>query len=104
SDSIESWFGPHVAFGYLLVLSVIAYAVFSLFTRDRGLMKIGGITVALFILQVLLAWLGDGVPALGWLRPLNALLILGYTGRNAYEAWQERAVGVEPSPAAAPAA
>src|SRR5262249_2237686 len=104
NDSVGNWFGPHVAFGYLLVLSIILYAVFSLFTRDRRLMKIGGIAVGLFILQVLLAWLGDGVPALGWLHPLNALVILAYTGRNAYAAWQERAVAVEASPATVPAA
>jgi hypothetical protein len=104
NDSVGSWFGPHVAFGYLLVLSIILYAVVSLLTRDRRLMKMGGITVGLFILQVLLAWLGDGIPALGWLHPLNALLILGYTGRNAYEAWQERAARVEAAPATVPAA
>ena len=102
-DSYENWFAPHVTFGYLLVLSVILYAVFSLFTRDRRLMKIGGITVGLFILQVLLAWLGDGVPALGWLHPLNALVILAFTGRNAYAAWLERETE-QGAPAAVPAA
>jgi hypothetical protein len=89
-DSFESWFGPHVAFGYLLVLFVLLYAVFSLATRERRLMKIGGIGAGLFVAQVLLAWLGDGVPALGWLHPLNALAILGFTGRNAYDAWHAR--------------
>ena len=64
-------------------------------------MKIGGIVAALFVVQVLLAWLGDGVPALGWLHPLNALLILGFTGRNAYRAWQERAPAAASAPAPA---
>jgi hypothetical protein len=93
NDSIGNWFGPHVAFGYLLVLFVLLFAVASLVSRDRRQMKIGGITAALFVVQVLLAWLGDGVPALGWLHPLNALLILGFTGRNAYVAWSERRAG-----------
>ena len=102
NDSIGNWFGPHVAFGYILFLIALLYAVASLFSRDRRQMKIGGITVALFAVQVLLAWLGDGIPALGWLHPLNALLILGFTGRNAYEAWQERrATGSVPVPASA---
>ena len=102
NDSIGNWFGPHVAFGYLLVLFVLLYAVFSLATRDRQLMKIGGITVGLFVLQVLLAWLGDGIPALGWLHPLNALAILAFTGRNAAVAWRGREA-IEAAPAAVPA-
>ena len=90
NDSIGNWFGPHVAFGYILFLIALLYAVASLFSRDRRQMKIGGITVALFAVQVLLAWLGDGIPALGWLHPLNALLILGFTGRNGFLAWHAR--------------
>ena len=100
-DSFENWFEPHVIFGYLLVLSILLYAVVSLLTRDRRLMKMGGITVALFIVQLLLAYLAYGVSALGWLHPLNALVILGYTGRNAYAAWQEREA-VQQAPATVP--
>jgi hypothetical protein len=90
NDSIGNWFGPHVAFGYILFLIALLYAVASLFSRDRRQMKIGGITAALFAVQVLLAWLGDGIPALGGLHPLNALLILGFTGRNGFLAWHAR--------------
>jgi hypothetical protein len=100
--SYENWFGPHVAFGYILVLSALLYAVFSLATRERRLMKMGGITAGLFIVQLLLAYLAYGVNALGWLHPLNALLILGYTGRNAYRAWNARgAVAAVPATATA---
>jgi hypothetical protein len=101
NDSVGNWFGPHVAFGYLLVLFALLYGLFSLATRDRRLMKMGGIVAGLFIVQVVLAWLGDGVPALGWLHPLNALLILGFTGRNAYRAWHERAPVAASAPAPA---
>ena len=89
-DSYESWFGPHIAFGYILVLIGLLYGLFSLATRDRRLMKIGGITAGLFIVQLFLAYLAYGVNALGWLHPLNALIILAWTGRNAYLARQER--------------
>jgi hypothetical protein len=99
NDSVGNWFGPHIAFGYLLILFALLYGVVSLFSRDRRQMKIGGITAGLFVIQLLLAWLGDGIPALGWLHPLNALIILAFTGRNAARAWQERKV-----PAVAPAA
>ena len=100
--SIQNWFDPHVAFGYLLAASILLYALFSVATRDKRLMKIGGITLVLFVVQILLAYLAYGVNALGWLHPLNALLILGFTGRNAYRAWQERrAVGTAPAPATA---
>ena len=99
-DSYENWFGPHVTFGYLLVLSVILYGLFSLATRDMRLMKIAWITVPLFIVQVLLAYLAYGVNALGWLHPLNALIILAWTGRNAAMAWRVRkAPGVAPAAA-----
>jgi hypothetical protein len=101
-DGWENWFAPHIAFGYLLVVAAIAYGLFSFATRDRRLMKVGGITLVLFLIQAPLAWIGGGVPALGWLHPLNALLILGFTGRNAYAAWQERAA-VQPAPATATA-
>jgi len=100
-DGFESWFGPHAMLGTLLVLLAIIYGLFSLGTRDRRLMKIGGITAGLFVVQMLLAWLGGGVPALGWLHPLNALVILGWTGRNAYEAWHEREAALAEVPAAA---
>jgi len=89
-DSYENWFGPHIAFGYLLVLIGLLYGLLSLATRDRQLMKVGGITAGLFVVQLLLAYLAYGVNALGWLHPLNALIILGWTGRNAYVAWHER--------------
>jgi hypothetical protein len=100
--SFENWFDPHVAFGYILVLSVLLYLLFSLATRDRRLMKMGGIAAGLFVVQVLLAYLAYGVNALVWLHPLNALLILGFTGRNAYRAWQEgTAIEAAPAPASA---
>jgi hypothetical protein len=100
-DSYENWFGPHIAFGYVLVLIAVLYGLFSVATRDRRLMKIGGITAGLFIVQLFLAYLAYGVNALGWLHPLNALIILGWTGRNAALAWRERAA--EPAEVAAAA-
>jgi hypothetical protein len=103
NDSFENWFEPHVVFGYVLLLVVVLYALFSLATRDRRLIKIGGITVALFIVQVLLAYVGYGVSALGWLHPLNALLILGYTSRNALVARREQ-TGAQAPAVTAPAA
>jgi heme A synthase len=101
-DSYDNWFSPHVTFGYLLVLSVLLYAVFSLATRDRQLMKMGGIAAGLFVLQVVLAYLAYGVNALGWLHPLNALVILAFTGRNAAVAWRGREA-VQAAPAPVPA-
>lgn len=101
-DSYENWFAPHVMFGYLLALSIVLYGLFSFATRDRRLMKMAWITVALVIVQILLAYLAYGVNALGWLHPLNALIILAFTGRNAARAWQERRVSAM-APAAAAA-
>jgi hypothetical protein len=100
NKSYENWFEPHVTFGYLLVLSIILYGLFSFATRDRRLMKIAWITVAIAIVQVLLAYLAYGVNALGFLHPLNALILLGWTGRNAAMAWRQHKAPV-PAPATA---
>jgi hypothetical protein len=101
-DNFESWFGLHAGFGYILVLVALIYVAVSLATRDRARMKMSGIALGLFVGQVLLAWVSFAVPALGWSHPLNALLILGFTGRNALAEWKAREA-VEAAPVGVPA-
>ena len=96
-DTFGSWFGPHIALGYLLVPAALILVILSLFAR-RGRIKWSLLVFALFIVQVLLAWLGFGVPALGFLHPINALLILATIGTIAHREWRRPS---EPPPQAA---
>ena len=98
-DTFGSWFGPHVALGYLLVPAALVLVLLSLVARG-GRIKWSLIAFALFIAQVLLAWLAFGVPALGFLHPINALLILGTLGKIAHGEWRRTSA---PPPQAAPA-
>ena len=86
-DTFGSWFGPHVALGYLLVPAALVLALLSLVARG-GRIKWSLIALGLFVAQVLLAWLAYGVPVLGFLHPINALLILGTLGRIAHGEWR----------------
>jgi hypothetical protein len=51
------------------------------------------------VLQVLLAWFGFEVPAIGFFHPVNALLLFGLSGWIAWTAWRGR-----PTMPAAPSA
>ena len=98
-DTFGSWFDPHVALGYLLVPAALVLVLLSLVARG-GRIKWSLIAFALFIAQVLLAWLAFGVPALGFLHPINALLILGTLGKIAHGEWRRPS---QPPAAPAPA-
>jgi hypothetical protein len=100
--SFSSWFGPHVALGYILFLASIVLLILAA-VGARHRLKISALAVALFVVQVLLAWLGGGVPALGFLHPLNALVILAVVGRLAHDEWRG-ARRTAPAAAEAPAA
>jgi hypothetical protein len=53
------------------------------------------------IAQMIFAWIGGSVPALGFLHPVNALVIAAVAGRMASSAWRE-AKAVESAPVTAP--
>ena len=86
-DTFGSWFAPHIALGYLLVPAALVLVILALVTRG-GRIKRSLLAVGLFIVQVPLAWLAYGVPALGFLHPINALLILGTMGWIAHREWR----------------
>ena len=100
--SFGSWFDPHVALGYLIFLSTIVLLLISLIGYRRR-WKRSLLIVGLVVAQVLLAWLGDGIPALGFLHPINALLIAAVLGRTAYEEWRPAAETTTAVPATSPA-
>ena len=77
---------------------VLIYLLLGFAARvGKSRLKRNGILFGLLILQVLLAWFGFEVAAIGFFHPINALLIFGLSGQMAWDAWRDRAV----TPAAA---
>ena len=84
----EDGFGAHAGFGYLVVLAGILLLVIAAIGRQGGpRIKRTGLLAGLFVLQVILAWVGFGVPAVGALHPINALLIVGLSFMITIDAW-----------------
>ena len=88
-DTFMDGFGLHSGFGYLVVLLTLVFLVVALAARvgKRRIIH----TAALFgllILQVLLAWFGFEVPAIGFFHPINALVIFVLSGWIAWSAWR----------------
>ena len=80
-SKFEDGFGLHAGFGYLVVLGGLILLLLALAARvgkRRTLQSLG--LFALLIIQVLLAWIGFGVPAVGFFHPINALAIFAFTG------------------------
>lgn len=94
------WFSAHGVVGTILVVVSLVLLLVALAARDAQWRKRGLILFGLMVLQVLLAWLGGGVWALGFLHPLNALVLFAYSGMVASAAWRTTA----PATAAASAA
>lgn len=87
-DSFSSGFDVHNGLGYTIFLGTLVLLLLALgarLGRRRILMTL--MAPVLLIVQILLAWGGEAVPAIGIFHPLNAFLIAGLTGRLAYEAW-----------------
>jgi Family of unknown function (DUF6220) len=88
-DIFDDGWGMHIGVGYLVVLSGLLFVLIALAARTgkrRTLSTLG--LFGLMILQVLLAWIGEEVPFIGILHPINAFLILGLASSIAYQAWR----------------
>lgn len=90
-EKAGDWFGPHAAVGYLLVLFSLLLLLVALAARDGRLRRGAALLFGLMIVQVLLAWLGGGVWALGFLHPINALAIFAFSGMLAASEWRPAA-------------
>jgi hypothetical protein len=87
-EKASDWFGPHAAVGYLLVLIALLLLIVAFAAREGRLRRGAGLLFALMIVQVLLAWLGGGVWALGFLHPINALAIFVVSAMLAASEWR----------------
>jgi len=102
-DTFDEGWGLHVGFGYLVFLLTLVAVILVLVARPGKrivLMTVGAL--ALVIVQIVLAWIGEEVPAVGMLHPLNAFIILGLVGTLAAGEWRAKKMGM--SSQAAPAA
>jgi phosphoglycerol transferase MdoB-like AlkP superfamily enzyme len=99
-SKFEDGFGLHSGFGYLVVLGGLVLLLLALAARTgkrRTLQSLG--LFVLLIAQVLLAWIGFGVPAVGFFHPVNALAIFAFSGYLASTEWRmkDAALVAEPS-------
>jgi hypothetical protein len=86
----EDGWNLHSGFGYIVVLGGLIAFVLALLARlgrPRVLLSLG--VALLFVLQVVLAWIGSGAAAVGALHPINAVVLAGLTGMIAGRCWRE---------------
>jgi hypothetical protein len=101
-DTFEEGWGLHIGFGYLVFLMTIVAVVLALLARPGKrtvLMTVGAL--ALVFVQIVLAQIGEDVPAVGALHPINAFLILGLIGSLAGSQWRAKKMGMTSQPAPA---
>ena len=101
-DGFNASFDAHIATGYFIWLGGIIFLLISFGTRTKAkILRALGVAL-LLTLQVVLAWIGYGVPYVaGGLHPINALIILGFLASITYREWKGRAVVTEAAPATA---
>lgn len=97
-DAFSDGFGLHAGLGYLIVLAGLLLVLIALGARRgrRGVLHTAGL-LGLLVVQVLLAWFGFEVPAIGFFHPVNALLVVGLAGWLAAGAWREERSGMQPA-------
>lgn len=94
-DKFSDGFGPHAALGYLIVLGTLLGFLIALAARVGKQRVLRSLALfGLLIVQVLLAWFGFEIPAIGFFHPINALLIVGLAGWIASTAWHGDAAPV----------
>jgi hypothetical protein len=87
-DQFSHGFNFHDFFGYVIFLATILLFLLALGSRiGRRRVMMTAALVVLTIIQILLAGFGEDVPAIGIFHPIVAFLILGLSGRIAFEAW-----------------
>ena len=98
-DVFFDGFGLHAGVGYLAILLGLVFLVIGLIA-GVGRWRLGkhGALFGLLVLQLLLAWFGYEVPAIGFFHPVNALLLFGLAGSIVWE--ETRLRRASPTPAA----
>ncbi|HEX7254323.1 MAG TPA: DUF6220 domain-containing protein [Gaiellaceae bacterium] len=106
-DGFLDSFDLHAILGTLLVLGTLLLFLLALAARvgKQGVLYSLGIFV-LVVVQMILGWTGSELPEiLGFLHPINALIILGAIASLAMREWRgDRMMGRPGEPTAPPAA
>jgi hypothetical protein len=101
----EHGFSLHAGLGYFIFLGGIVLLLLALAARlGKRAVLLNLAVPLLLVIQILLAWIGFGTPAVGVLHPINAFLILALTGSLASQAWRLTRRPVESAPPVTPAA
>ncbi|MDQ2967426.1 MAG: hypothetical protein M3R37_03800 [Actinomycetota bacterium] len=89
TKQFDHGFSFHAGFGYFIFLGGLVLLVLALAARlgKRGVLLNLAVPL-LLIVQIVLAWIGSGTPAVGTLHPINAFLILALTGLLTSQAWR----------------
>jgi hypothetical protein len=97
----EDAFTLHAVLGTLIVLGALLYVLIALAARLGG--RRVGIVAGFFgltVVQMVLAWIGGDVPAIGFFHPVNALVLFAFSGWLAQQAWRgESAAAIPPAAA-----
>jgi hypothetical protein len=81
----------HSGFGYIVVGATIVLLLIGLAAKlGKPRIFLPFALAVAGIVQVLLAWLGESVPGLGFLHPIDALVIFAMSGAAAHVAWRRR--------------
>jgi hypothetical protein len=81
-------FNFHDGFGYVIFLGTVVLFLLALGSRiGRRRVMMALVLAVLTLVQIVLAWGGESAPVVGIFHPLVAFLILGLSGRMAFEAW-----------------
>jgi hypothetical protein len=95
SHQVDHGFGPHSAWGYLVILLGIILVPIAFGARvDRSRKQLSVVIAVLLVIQFFLAVLGWSWAPLGFLHPLNAIAIAAVTGILARIEWRGGAAAV----------
>ena len=82
-------FGFHTAFGYFIFLAAVILLLLALAARLGKTRVLWALAVPVAVaLQIVLAWISEGVHAVGILHGINALVVFGLTGYLTGQAWR----------------
>lgn len=88
-EGFEHGWDFHSGFGYVVVIATIVLLLIGLAAKlGRPRIYLPAALAIAGIVQVLLAWLGESVPGLGFLHPINALVMFAMAGAAAHVAWR----------------
>lgn len=106
-DTFMDGFGLHAGWGYIVILLGLIFMIIGI-AAGIGRWRLGrhGLLFLLLFIQLWLAWIGFELPfPVGFLHPINAMLILALSSWISWDEWQRRRTGsgTTAPPAEAPA-